>query len=494
MSFQEVNRLRKARQLEEALQLASEDLQSEPENIWSKRALGWVYYEFAKKTVEENNINGFLIHVEEIKDLNLPQGETMLNDSLAWQIGKLLYANKLEEHHLNKLFKLIKNLSFTQPCDQYSFMIKAFNKYGLEWDGFLDFVEWWDLSNFQQEDFVEFITDRGQKLPSAAESIYINISKKLLVKPYNFDAIRSFIPKIAGVSEQHTNMQYPPYYHAKLLIALGDKQNFMKAFLPFARKKQKNFWVWDLMSEVLDINSKEYLSCLCKSLMCGAPDKFTINVREKLAEALIHKKQYPEAKYELKAIIDTRTKEAWTLKQKHQDWKNYPWWNSSADLKDNFNLYKNNVSIAKDLLFSDIEEELLVVERVNREKTVLNFIVSKQKHGLIFYGKHTIKPTIGEVYAVRFKNDNKPKKSSFYQILSIRPSEQKPPDEICKQIQAKVIIKTGNSFGFIERAYVPAPIIKKYELIDGEMVKARVIQSFNNKHKTWGWLVISIQK
>ena len=49
MSFKEIKELRQAGRLEEALQLAKQAIEGDPENIWNKRAAAWVYYEFLKK-------------------------------------------------------------------------------------------------------------------------------------------------------------------------------------------------------------------------------------------------------------------------------------------------------------------------------------------------------------------------------------------------------------------------------------------------------------
>ena len=64
MSFKEINQLRKEGKLEEALTYAQEDYNKEPDNIWNKRSLSWVYYEFAKKAAAEGNINSFLENVQ----------------------------------------------------------------------------------------------------------------------------------------------------------------------------------------------------------------------------------------------------------------------------------------------------------------------------------------------------------------------------------------------------------------------------------------------
>ncbi len=493
MSFKEVNSLRKSGDLEEAFQMATADLQEEPENIWAIRAIGWVYYEFSKKAVENDDKADFLNHLEKIKILKLPPGETMLADSLAWQIGKLLYRNRINPSHLDRLFKLIKDLPFSKPKEQYSFMIKAFGKYALEWDGFLDFVEWWDLSNFQDADYVEFVTEKGNKIPSTVESVYIKVSKNLLVKPYDLDAIRAFLPKIAKVANTYKNMQYPPYYHAKLLIALGDKQHFMEAFLPFARKKKNDFWVWDLMGEAYVHGSTEYFSCLCKSLACGAPDKFIINVREKLASVFVARKMLPEAKHEYNKIIETRKKEGWPLTKKHQDWPSQHWWQQTTAARSNTGIYESNGQTAMSLLFANTPEEILCVEFVNPEKSVINFVVSKQKYGFTSYRGLNIKPKAGDVFAVRFA-DKTDDKSSFYKLLSISETDKVPPAETYKKTEGLLQIRPGNSFGFVNNIFVPPQLVKKHELQNGASIKGIALQTYNSRRREWGWGLIAIEK
>ncbi len=495
MSFKEVNRLRKSGHLEEAAKLSQVDMAADPFDEWNKRGAMWVYYEYMKLAVEKNNIVEFLKQLEKITKLKLPANEKIAFDATAWSIGKLLFANNgVGVSVLDKIFGLIKDFNFTKPKDSYSYLLKAFKKHNEGWINFYEFVMWWGFDNFLSVDYESFVLDNGKKIPSLVESIYIALSKQLLNQADNKKRIEEFLPRIGYISNNYKNMQYPSYYYAKLLLALGDKEHFMQAFLPFAKKKQRDFWVWDLLSDAFDKSSEEYFSCLCKSLSCGAPEKFTGNVREKFAIALIKQQQYSEAKYELERIIETRLNEGWALKPKHSDWQNYSWWNTTQIPRNNFGLYKNNLTIAEGLLYADIAEELMVIERVNKEKTVLNFIVSKKKYGLVFYGKFNIKPQVGEVYAVRFAKSDKPQKSNFYQIQSIALSNQPASIEIYKQVEGRIIIKQGNSFGFVDNVFVPPQVINNYQLMDGGKIKANAVQTFNTRRKAWGWSVINIEK
>ena len=494
MSAKEVTTLRKQGKLTEAYELAKDNLKIYPDDIWNKRAISWVYYEYMKNAVTNRNSREFLIQLKNIKNLELPKSEKYVFDSVAWQVGKLLFPNqKFENIQLDELFSGIKDFTFSKPSDSYSFMLKAFKKHANEWSNYLQFIDWWGLDNFQEKDFQNYVLDNGSKTPSLVESIYISISKKLLNPPIDIDKIKDFIPKIAAISTTYTQMQYPAYYYAKLLITLGDREHFMKAFLPFAKKKGRDFWVWNLMSENFDITSDEYFSCLCKAASCHAPDKFTGDLREKLGSLFIKKERYAEAKFEFQKIINVRNKEGWALRDKHLEWQNLSWWSKTEATTNNRKLYEQNIQIAENLLYADIPEVLLVVERVNKEKTVLNFVVSKQLSGFFNYSRLNITPKVGDIYAARFE-ERKDKTSNFYRVKSIIKTGKEPNNEIYKHFLGDCKIKQSNSFGFVNNVFIPPQIISLYKLKSNDQVKGIALQTYNSKRKAWGWSVIKIEK
>ena len=52
MSFKEVKELRTCGKIDEALIMAQADLEADSSNVWNKRSISWVYYEFAKNNSE----------------------------------------------------------------------------------------------------------------------------------------------------------------------------------------------------------------------------------------------------------------------------------------------------------------------------------------------------------------------------------------------------------------------------------------------------------
>ena len=153
MSFKEVNELRKSGKLDEAFELAEADLRNDPDNIWSKRAISWVYFERLKINASVENYSLFLEALKAIGDLHLDEDNVMLFDSCAWQIGSLVFKLQKEEKvnfdKIEELFENLKSFTFTKPSTPYSLLYKAFHKNYMEWSGYLAFADWWGFENFE---------------------------------------------------------------------------------------------------------------------------------------------------------------------------------------------------------------------------------------------------------------------------------------------------------------------------------------------------------
>jgi hypothetical protein len=492
MSFKEVTRLRKTGQLDEAFELAKYDLDCDPDDDWNKRAMVWVYYEYLKIAQENRDFNSLIEQIENIEKLNLPDSEKLVFDSVAWQVGKYLFAqNDVSIQYLNKLFDSIKDFSFTVKTDSYSYLIKAFKKHAGEWLRFIEFAEWWGLNNFKEDDYAKFTLDNGREIPATAESVYIAVSKLLLKPPVDIEKIQKFVPEIASISALYPKMQYPPFYHAKLMIALGNKKEFLKAFIPFARKKTRDFWVWDLLSDAFDKTDPKYVACICRSLLCRAPEKFTVNVHDKMVKWLITEKMYAEAKNEIQKIIDIRTQNNWKIPKEILDYKKTDWWKNTKMNNSNIEFYKKNAPQADTILLGDLPEEIIIIDNVNIGRQTASFVAANHKTGFFNYSRLRVVPQIVQLYSVRFFNSQSIK-SNFYKVADIQPVNISEPVEFVRNIKGKVEIKPGNSFGFIENVFIPHFVISKYRLKNGDRISVTAVESYNKNKKTWGWKVVKI--
>lgn len=499
MSSQKIKELRKAGKLEEALTLAKDLLQIEPDNIWNKRAIGWVFYDYAKLSATSNQYNEFLGWLDELIKLELPEDEKMIFDNLGWQIGKLIFTliktESFDKYPIFQLFERIKSFHFTKPSEGYTFIFKAFHKALKDSDKYIEFSEWWNLQNFTQEDFQKEKLPNGKEVISIAEQAYIAYAKQLLPKQtqghgiaFNKEKAMAFLPSLSNIVDVYPQFQYPAYFHAKLLLAVGDKDNMLEALLPFAKKKQKDFWVWDILAEAFSNDPEKILACYCKALSCRSPEEMLVNLRQRMARLLISKKMYNEAKTEVELLVEARTNQNYNIPNEVITWQSEDWFKNAVSQKSNHSFYKQFIPIAEAILYSDIPEETVIVEFVNYDKKILNFIASEDKFGAFKYDRFLKNVKIGETLKIRFQDGIK---GEFFKVCTvIKCVDDSFSQKYLREVDGFVRIKENQSFGFIDDIYIHPSIIKKLKLQDQMELKAKAIRSFNKGKNTWGWKLL----
>lgn len=502
MSTKEIKELRQSGKLDEAIQMAYQALESDPANIWNKRAAGWVHYEYLKKYANIAHYDSFTKQLLMIKDLNFPEGENMMFNQCAWQIGKLVFSLQRQEPldygKINDVYHIIQNFHFERPSEAYSFIYKSFHGGNQNWSKYLDFADWWGFDNFLSDDYLEE-EFKGRKSMSIVEQAYIAYSKKLLEgEPVdstgqhwgvNKSKIEQFMPKLEKVVDDYPRYQYPAYYMAKLLLVLGEKENVLSAFLPFAKLKKNNFWVWELMSEIFDDEEIKF-ACYCKALNLKAREDFLVKMRQSFAVRLINRKLYDEAKTEIKIVVDTRTKNGWKIPNQISHWMEEGWYKDSKSKANNQKLYSEYVNMADEILFQDTPEEIVVVQYVNTHKSMLNFVKNKNKHGFFNYSNQLDKPQIGDILKVRFRGDGD---NGFYNVLSAKAAEPDTPTNALKNIEGILKVISPHNFGFVGDVFVDSKFIVDYNLKNDETVEGKALLSYNKKKNEWGWKAIVLQ-
>lgn len=502
MSFKETKELRKAGKLDEALQMANQALEVEPENIWNKRAAAWVYYDYLKKCSQPDSFDAFKENLIKIKDLQLPEDEKMVFDNSAWQIGSMVFGLQKQENidygKINKLLEVVKEFHFTKPSEAYSFIYKAFHKGYQNWSKFLEFADWWNFENFRPEDYLkeEF---KDKKIMAIAEQAYIAYSKKLLegepVDPFgqerviDKDKIRAFLPQLDKIINERPEYQYPPYFKAKLLLSLGDDENILSSFLPFAKQKRNDFWVWEVMAGIFPEDKEIQFACYCKALSLKTPEDFLVKLRQTFASMLVKRQMYKEAKTEIQKVISTREKHEWKLPNQITQWTEQDWYNSATEKKDNNDLYSKHVKKAEEILFQDIPEEIIAVEFVNKNKNILNFVKDKKKFGFFNYSGHLDKPQVGDILKVRFSGGGK---DGFYRILSAKKAESNLTLDAIRDYEGTLKVISPQNFGFVNDVFIESRLIEERNPADGQTLTGKAILSFNRKKNEWGWKAIEL--
>lgn len=348
-----------------------------------------------------------------------------------------------------------------------------------------------DLAESLKKDYNDYLAKFNQ--PSFPNPNRLTVSNNW--KPFylKFDKNKAldFLQRLDLIIKKFPNYQYLQYFKAKLLLKLGETKDSLSAFIPFAKQKRNDYWVWEIMAELFSEDKEIQFSCYCKALSLKTPEDFLVKIRQTFCEMLIEKRMYNEAKTEIQIIIATRKKHEWNLPKPIVHWTEQEWYKSAIPKKDNHDLYSSHTKQAEELLFQDIPEELIAVEFVNENKGLLNFVKNKGKFGFFNYSDHLMKPQIGDLLKVRFNGGGQ---DGFYKILTAKKVVSKETFDALKAFDGMIKVIGGQNYGFIEDVFIDPKTIIEKNLIDGNSIKGKAILSFNKKKNEWGWKAIEIIK
>jgi len=501
MPAKEIKELRQAGKLEEALNLAKAELASQPDNIWTKRNISWVYYDYLKQNATPELFDSFLSWLSEIQNLNLPAEEKMLFDHLSWQIGTIVFKTfNSESAHFGKmvrLFEITKSFPYTKPSEGYSFLFKAFHRALKGTPNYIEFAEWWDFSNFRPEDFEKEKMPNGKEIMAIAEQGYIAYARHLLETKtehgemgFEKEKAESFLPMLTRIVENYPQFQYPAYFQAKLLLAIGDREDMLSALLPFAKKKKNDFWVWEILSEAFPDDEEKIFGLYCKALSCHSPEEMLINLRQKMAVLFIKRQLYNEARTEIELLVTARKEKGYRIPQEVIQWQSQDWYLRATASKNNMNYYAQYFEFAEGFLFGDVPEEKAIVEFVNKERKILNFIVSETKHGFFKYERFLKNVSIGDVLKVRFQSGTN---EGLYLVHTVsKITDENFRSQFFKAVGGPVRISEGKAFGFLDNVFIHPSLVTKHKLVNGVYLSGQAIKTYNQEKKQWGWKLISL--
>jgi hypothetical protein len=139
-------------------------------------------------------------------------------------------------------------------------------------------------------------------------------------------------------------------------------------------------------------------------------------------------------------------------------------------------------------LFDDVDEELIIVEFVNTDKKMLNFIASETKFGYFKYERFFSDIKVGDTLKVRFQGGSNEAMHQLY--TAIKFNDEVFKNQFLKEVTGKVKITEGKLFGFIVDAFIHPKLVSKYKLVDGQEFSGMIIKSYNQEKKLWSWKLI----
>lgn len=171
-------------------------------------------------------------------------------------------------------------------------------------------------------------------------------------------------------------------------------------------------------------------------------------------------------------------------------WVNSDWYQNAISKRSNNEIYGKYINQADSILYYDIPEEPVIVEFVNRDKKILNFIASNSKFGFFKYERFLEEINVGDTLNVRFNGNGN--EGSFQVFTVAKATNEIFKKEFIKEVSGKTRITEGKNFGFIEDIYIHPSIVAKNKLSNNQSISVKAIQTFNLDKKQWSWKAFEI--
>jgi len=535
MNYDEIERLRKSGNLDEAYQMASLDLKeasqifnSDSQNedsdypdqqfaidddnqevvaetplTLSKRAMAWVLYEYLKRNTEKENFQEFLNYLMEYNDLGLSDSEKMVTNQVLWLIAKMAFEYTKEPDFdvadMEELFEITSQLEFSRQNKGYSMLFKAFHKALKDSEKYIELADWWDFNNFIRDDYNFTQNDDGTKTMAVVEQAYSKFSRHLINALESAEGtnreiilkekIKNLIPRIEDVCRRNKFYKKLPQYHVRLLIAGGEYPKAFSILLAKAKERNDEFWVWEMIADAFATEPEKKIACLCSALRCRMNGRNLVATREKLTHLFTDLELYDEAKTEIAQILRFCHQQKLEIPDTVAEWGDQLWYRQAVVKTNNEEIYQNYAHIIEEIIYHDIPQKKVVVEFVNQPRKILNFIALDFSKGYFKFGNSLAKVKEGDVLLVRLKKIDE---EGRFELINGKKVKEKHIEGLLKDFAGEVIIMPGKPFGFVSGLFIPPDMCKKYHLENGDRVTGMSMISFNKKKEEWGWKVISL--
>jgi tetratricopeptide (TPR) repeat protein len=299
-----VDELRRAGNLDQALELGTDLLRESPDDNYLKGSVGWVLHDRIKADVQKAR--------SEAGGLAQPQLTERLRSNLR------AYA-KLELGRPDLLFSRIVFWAFLAP-GKHAFLVR--------------FLIWAGLDAFQQEDYRSQTSNDGHTYEPLVEKVALQASK--WARDEHDAELHEYLIEFIDRVLAHADVRGPhwlQYNKALLLQRLGRTNEAEDLLIPFVREKRNEFWAWHALGKVREQSGSETcLSIYAKACLCCTDPRYGVRVYEDLAKAALARNQLGMARWAIDCAVNTRNSEGWSFPPVLRDMIEADWYGKAPIL------------------------------------------------------------------------------------------------------------------------------------------------------------------
>ncbi len=512
--------LRRAGKLQEAFDKVVPYIQQNKNDEDANLTFGWIMYDYLKAS--EKDSTTYANNLKKLNDLvqfdfrrNNNEYVTTLLNSLLWSIRRVAIQGELPANRIFEQFKRFVGNSpsfiekrmwsvFTNDNDASPsrLLIKELRSKLNESNYFslIDMIgfDWLDDSDYVTSSF-KGKNGETVKMRPLAEKTLNDYAKKLIQSDENFatrERIIAFLPKLTSAINSYSEYEWLPYYKIKLLIKISDNEQAFSEVTEFARNKSRDFWVWDLISDLVD--EDEQFNCLCAGLLCKIKPEMIVGLQEKSISYLIEREMLEEAKHILDKLIETRTNKGWNISPELQSMKSSSWYGESKAAP-NIDSLQPFADEAQKILYRTLPFTDAFITYINDEKGVINFafmVGNATKEGY-FYKDSTDKNFVWKINSptkIRMIADKK--RDSLFHVFAVENGNVESASKFVKEFSG--IFEKVKEFGFIRDSiaeiFVNPTLVKENNLQPLSKVSGSIIKKWDNKKNCWVWQITSIDR
>lgn len=410
-------------------------------------------------------------------------------ESVFWEIF-----NAHKHNQLSKLWNLfdnyVVNYSKYGPSHWHSEILNLAQKFMSETNlwRFPQFLQNWNINNFQNSDWRgEIYNDRPMRPLVAKILSHISEYSKVSKNPENLEWILPFYREATKRLDEDIWL-FRDY--SKLLGLMGREDEAISVYHEVLLNLNNEAYAWRDMSTLIknkDIDLAQ--SMLCMVISKQPQEEFLGDVRLDLAEMLISKNKFAEAKRELITYKNFKESKNSTIKDRFNDL--YKKVENLETLGYDKNFYKENSKSAEQYLYKDIEWQPFLIyhswKSKKNDEEMIAITDLKNKELAIKKEKFPVlkQSTINEVISCRVYFD---KTKNRYTLLQVEKSDLNYENFIGKASTALAVVDHINQEKKLFHYYFNNEVegIVKFSDTDlrpnvGDCLSIKYFMSLNNK-------------
>ncbi|MEN9269855.1 MAG: hypothetical protein Q6L49_03750 [Thermostichales cyanobacterium HHBFW_bins_127] len=344
-----------------ALKLPADDhiAQNALQSVRRSQDLSTSFIARARQLSQSGNHKQAIAVLEEC--LEVSPGHAAAENALAWAIVRQLnHLLKQDNPPIQEIDKLVHRYAQCQGVERPSLIhsqmlgVVARAARAEVFPRFCAFFHWWrPEANIRSEDQIGQRNNQQHEFPSIVEQVIFAIGKTIEYEEKE-DHLRTALHFLNQYVPRYPDQEWFPYFLALALHKVGQPDEALKYLVPFARRKSKDFWVWQKLALCFPPDDPKHLACLCRSVLCSTQrPEFLLTVRQQLAVAL-HVAGYDhEARYEIETVVRVRQQHGWRIPESIQSLQGEVWYKEAVAQK-NIELFRTLALQADEILLDDI--------------------------------------------------------------------------------------------------------------------------------------------